>query len=142
MAEWVAAGAAVVGAVSGVSAANKAGKAGDRQEAKIGRATDEKVRRIEKTRDEFVGQLYTSVAGSNVDVGSRSVLEIRNDSLTEFEFDKAVTREAGADAASYADAQADAAKWQAYGQAASSIGQLAAIGVDAGWWGGKTTGAG
>jgi len=136
MAEWVAAGAAVISVGSSLLGANAAGKASDRQEAKIQRATDEQVRRTTKARDEFSGKLDAAVAGAGADIGSRSALENRNDSLTEFQFDIAVTREAGADAAAAVDAQGDALKWQAYGQAASSIGSFATIGVDAGWWGG------
>lgn len=135
MATAVGIGAAIIGVGTSIMGTMQAKDAEDDQKASIQRAANEKVRKIKKTRDAFVGELQAAAAGSGVDVSSRSLLEVRNDSLKEFELERKFTREAGAYGVQAADMEGDRAVWQGISSAAQSISQIAQTGQAAGWWG-------
>ncbi|WP_405238888.1 hypothetical protein [Lentisalinibacter orientalis] len=108
----VGAAAGLYGAISSAEAASDARRQGDKAAEQERLATEERIRRLGRDRDLIIGAQRAGAAAGNVDVASRSVNELRAETIREFETQMAFTRRAGAFAAQSAEIQGESASYQ------------------------------
>jgi hypothetical protein len=140
-AAWIAAGAAVIGAVSSIFGSKKAGDAAKEQARKEavaeGIVTGEKLRLSVQEEARLRGQTIAAVAASGVEVGKHSPMDVLAEQAAEYTRQRGVIKQVGATKAAAALAQgsaiASAAKWQGYAAAAGGLagafGALANAGI-------------
>lgn len=135
--EWVAAAMAVVGGISSIIGGNKAkhaSKRASREEARLeGIVTGQKIRELFAEERQLHGDTIGAAAGSGVDVGFGSVLDVLSEQASTFERTRDVTRQVGASKASVAlqrgsmignlyQSQGISSAFQSFGQALGYIG--------------------